>query len=77
MNFANYQNFKFANPCGRLPALYPTDDVMYLENINDKNTLISVNDIGLTSSFARQFPVVLDNQWTDATSERFGSWMVG
>ena len=75
-NYLNYKTYKFSNPCGRLVSLFPTDQLIALENINDRNTFIAVREDVISSSHTRKFAVKSDGQKVDPTSQRFANWMV-
>ena len=56
--------------------LFPTDQLIALENINDRNTVIVAEEDAISSEYTRKFPLKSDGQKVDITSQRFSNWMV-
>lgn len=74
LNYLNYSSFTFANPCGRLPADFPTDKFSYLQDVDDFNLIIPIEAYDTTYLGDRYFSGAVGAVVND---QRFVGWMVG
>lgn len=73
VNYANYQNFTFARPCGRLPADFPGDQFSYLQSSDDFNAIIPIEAFDTTVHGANYYSGPVGSVLND---QRFVGWMV-
>jgi hypothetical protein len=60
-----------------LPALFPKDDFIQLEDINDRNSYFPILKKEIAAETTRKFRFYdPSRQWIDIRNEQFANWMV-